>query len=318
VAGGRVLLVGGHNGFGPLRTLEEFTPGEEVDSPGTWRELPPMQSRRCYLSAAVADGRLYALGGTSDGRVLNSFEVFDLEREQWAPWFRNQPSVARRTTLACALHGEGSGQGPVLYVAGGFDSVKDLQSVEGLNLLTHNWERKEAMLQARSYHAMVATSDGIFAIGGQDRNSADKDVDVDESVHGAVSALNDVEFFRFDTENWEHYTPMDIPRQGLAAVCLVTEEGDELVYVCGGCDGESALDAVDILDPKTGKWSPGPPMNVPRSSHALVAVGGRLYAIGGADRGGTLDTFECLDPAEGRWSKPIKMGGAPVEAIADA
>ncbi|CAK0901665.1 unnamed protein product [Prorocentrum cordatum] len=249
---------------------------------------------------------------------MTNKKVFELEREQWAPWFRNQPSLQRRTTLACALHEEGSGNGPVLYVAGGFDNVRDLKSVEGLNLLTHSWERMEPMLQARSYHAMVATSAGIFAIGGQDRSGAEKEVDEVEAVHDAVSALNDVEFFSFETEAWEHHTPMDIPRQGLAAACLVTEEGDELVYVCGGSDGKSALASVDVLDPKTGRWSPGPPMNAARSAHVLVAVGGRLYAIGGADESGVLDTFECLDPTEGRWSKPIKMGGAPVAAITDA
>jgi N-acetylneuraminic acid mutarotase len=320
---GRIFLLGGHTGLALIKTTEVFVPGESIDSEGHWEELPPMQARRAYHSAAVVDGQIIVFGGSCDGRPLNNLEVYNLVLGTWSPWFFNTPSAVRRSYIAVApIPGEELSGRPAqmdrLFVAGGFDGFRDLKSVEVCNLDTQFWERRDTMIQARSYHAMTVTRQGVFVIGGQDRNEpADEYNDLLDNPD-AVSALAHVEFFDFAAEEWRECEPLDVPRQGPAAVTLGTSEDDELVYVCGGSDGVKALSSVVVLDTKTGKWSEAPPMNVPRLAHAAVALNGKVYVFGGHDGVSTLDTYEVFDPAEGRWGPPMKMGGSKAQAVADA
>jgi hypothetical protein len=50
---------------------------------------------------------------------------------------------------------------------------------------------------------------------------------------------------------------------------------------------------VEIYDPTTDKWSPGPPLLYPRSDFAAYTVNGYIYALGG-DNGTPVSILECL------------------------
>uniref|UniRef100_A0A3B4BL20 BACK domain-containing protein n=1 Tax=Periophthalmus magnuspinnatus TaxID=409849 RepID=A0A3B4BL20_9GOBI len=55
----------------------------EFDGNHTWQELVPMCSKRCYVSVALLDGLIYAIGGY-DGEVrLETVERYFLETNQW-------------------------------------------------------------------------------------------------------------------------------------------------------------------------------------------------------------------------------------------
>jgi len=103
-------------------------------------------------------------------------------------------------------------------------------------------------------------------------------------------------------------------------VTLVGEFGEEVVYVCGGSDGEEVLASVEcyVANGEGGAWTAAPPMSTPRISHGAVALRNRLYVFGGSDGQTPLDTFECFDPKEGRWSPPVRMGNFPDLAKAAA
>eukprot|EP00747_Dinoflagellata_sp_TGD_P167747 gnl/TRDRNA2_/TRDRNA2_192771_c0_seq1.p1 gnl/TRDRNA2_/TRDRNA2_192771_c0~~gnl/TRDRNA2_/TRDRNA2_192771_c0_seq1.p1 ORF type:complete len:344 (+),score=60.64 gnl/TRDRNA2_/TRDRNA2_192771_c0_seq1:67-1032(+) len=290
----RIYIVGGHNGESPLRTLESFTPGRSISDRGEWTELPPMLARRAYPAAGVLDGKMFVMGGSSDGRTLNTVEVFDPESNQWAFWFTMPPMQTKRT-----MHASTSAGGR-LFVCGGFDGLRDLTTVECYDPKTNSWSWKDKMNVGRSYLAAVQVRGGIYALGGQDR-----------LAESGPRAHNMVEVFDLYSERWVPVEPLKTGRLGLAGACLVSEDGDEYVYATGGSDGDEVLSSVEVLNVQEGKWYDAPPMGCPRLGHVAMVVDNKLYVMGGFDGKGLVDHFECFDPKLGRWGPLLKLGAEP-------
>ncbi|EFJ25220.1 hypothetical protein SELMODRAFT_99520 [Selaginella moellendorffii] len=85
--GGALYALGGFDVFSKLlvakdgaliRTMERFDPRESV-----WTKMPSMTSKRGSLSAAVLNGRLYALGGFDGSVFLSTVEAFDPRADRW-------------------------------------------------------------------------------------------------------------------------------------------------------------------------------------------------------------------------------------------
>ena len=117
---------------------------------------------------------------------------------------------------------------------------------------------------------------------------------------------------------WSTLAPLGTPRQEVA-----TAELDGRVYVIGGIDGTpSFLSSVEIYDPDTGIFSPGPALPVPLHHTTASAVNGKLYVIGGwSDFFFTpLDVVFELDPQVGSWVPRASMPtarGSPAAAVLD-
>uniref|UniRef100_A0AAV2JIU6 Uncharacterized protein n=1 Tax=Knipowitschia caucasica TaxID=637954 RepID=A0AAV2JIU6_KNICA len=71
--------------MGGFDGTEHFSSMRRLDlATRAWDEMPPMYERRCYVSATVLNGRIYAVGGYN-GRVrLNTAEVFDPQTNRWS------------------------------------------------------------------------------------------------------------------------------------------------------------------------------------------------------------------------------------------
>ncbi len=128
--------------------------------------------------------------------------------------------------------------------------------------------------------------------------------------------------FTYDpaTEYWDVASSLIIPRRynGIA-------EMEDCVWVIGGetripgWSGEGqVLYTVDIYDPASDSWRPGPSMNVARTDPFVVSCNGRIYAIGGAAHNGgpKLDSVESIGPGENAWrfetplTEPTRQGHA--------
>ncbi|CAE8581576.1 unnamed protein product [Polarella glacialis] len=290
---GEVFILGGHDGHMPVKTMESFCPGKEDGDRGEWQELPPMLARRAYPTASLLNNKVYAVGGSADGRTLSTFEVYDVDKKAWDMWFTKPPLQTKRTLHATAV-AEGK-----LYVTGGYDGIRDLKTVEVYDPRTNHWSHStDAMTFSRSYHSLVTCAGSIYAIGGQDRTP-----DGDQPrAHVSVEA------FELYCERWLPAPDLTVGRIGASAVVLADADGHEFIYLSGGSDGETMLSSVERFCPKIGIWEKVPPMALPRLGHTSAVVGGRLYVIGGFDGKVPLDTFECFDPQAWSWSAPLKMG----------
>lgn len=296
VVKGKVYIMGGHNGDTPLKLTEVFVPGEHLDSRGTWRRLPPMQARRTHCSASTLGDMVYVIGGSADGRTLNTFEVFDPARGEWAVWFTKPPMQTKRTMHASAV---ADGR---LFVCGGSEGIRDLAILEEFDLTTGTWIFRDKMASARSYFAMAATGSNLYAIGGQDRRQEE-----------TPRAHCMVERFDLYSERWFEAAPLLQGRVGACAATLTCADDLEYIFVCGGSNGEDVLASMDRFDPRANVWVETPPMNVARVGHAVAVVDNRLYVFGGFDGKEPLDTFECFDPKLNRWGPALKIGFAHVE-----
>lgn len=71
----------------------------------------------------------------------------------------------------------------------------------------------------------------------------------------------------------------------------------------------------DTTGPAGMEWSARAPLPVPRTNHALLAVGGKAYAIGGFS-GSTLSRVDEYDPATNQWTRKADMATARREFAA--
>lgn len=90
---------------------------------------------------------------------------------------------------------------------------------------------------------------------------------------------------------WNEAASMSMPRQEASAVAL-----NGKVYVMGGYNGSSILSSVEIYDPATDTWSPGPTMPGPVLRARAHVIQGKIYVVRPAQ-----DMF-IFDPAMNMWS----------------
>jgi len=55
------------------------------------------------------------------------------------------------------------------------------------------------------------------------------------------------------------------------------------VYICGGFDGASSLNSVEMYDPEMDEWTMVSSMEKHRSASGVVVLDSQIYAIGGHD-----------------------------------
>lgn len=184
------------------------------------------------------------------------------------------------------------------------------------------------MNQIHSYFPAVATENGkIYALGGviSGTTCTDKieeyDIAADEwtellytlpqtmsgmaavELDGAIYIIGGSKLwvngpwisnvYRFFPETGFDTEPIDpLPSaRGFMSAC-VTPDGK--IYVIGGTDDSApALKTVDVYDPATNKWTPGPSLHIARASHTSVVVGTKIYVMGG-----TLDWVTCTNSVE--------------------
>src|SRR5215469_11693367 len=166
-----------------------------------WTTVSPMPERKALLAGATGgDGRIYAIGGTSDdGPPVNSrVYAYDSVADSWAAG-ASLSSPRRNMAAAVDLCG-------VLYVFGGYDFSGPpfaLTIVERYDSSMGTWQRMSAMPTGRQRPAAATAPDGrIYVIGGTDMNFQ-------------TVAVNEV----YDplADQWSSAAPMLSPRTGFAA-----------------------------------------------------------------------------------------------------
>jgi len=166
-----------------------------------------------------------------------------------------------------------------LYIIGGKGEHGDLATVDRFRPLLDSWSpvpRLRPLEQSRCGLQAVALDGFIYAIGGRDSST------------GRV--LDSLQRFDPIQNAWTSLEPMRSRREFHAAAVL-----NQKIYVAGGSDGRTALNAVECFDPRTNTWEVLPPLQVRRLGLALVAVGKQLYAIGGQCGDTALRCVEMLD-----------------------
>jgi N-acetylneuraminic acid mutarotase len=199
---GRVYVAGGYGpDHGQLTTLFAFT-GDG------WTRLAPMPEDRAAGGAAIVNGKLYVVGGTTSspaGRLARRMLVYDIAANRWTT--RRGPTP-REHLGATALGGK-------IYVIGGrtFGFDTNMALVEVFNPRTGKWKRLRPVPGRRGGTGAAATGRSIVSVGG-------------EAPQGTIKTV-----YRYDVRRnrWFRLPNLPTPRHGLGVAAVRGK-----VYVIGG------------------------------------------------------------------------------------
>ncbi|HET7855890.1 MAG TPA: kelch repeat-containing protein [Gaiellaceae bacterium] len=206
---GRVYVVGGYGGEGHARMTTLF-----VLAKGAWTTLTPMPEQRAAGGAAVVNGKLYVVGGTTSAtigapRAANDLAtatlVYDIARDSWS----RAPGPTKREHLGVtALNG-------IIYAVGGRLGGADtnMQVFESFTPSARAWRRLAPVPGRRGGTAVAATGRTIVSVGGETPT---------ETIRTAYA-------YNTRTRRWRRLPNLPTPRHGLGAVAF-----GKRIYVLGG------------------------------------------------------------------------------------
>jgi N-acetylneuraminic acid mutarotase len=142
---------------GSVATHEVYDPGTN-----TWSRARPMITSRNHLGAAVANGRIYVVGGRLNGDFeLRSHEVYDPGTGEWSaiealPTGRSGIAVVSHRNMVYVFGGETFGPSP----------AKTFDEAERYDPATGRWERLPPMPTARHGLGAAPIGDAIYVVSG--------------------------------------------------------------------------------------------------------------------------------------------------------
>jgi len=216
---------------------------------------------------------------------------------QAARWDAKAPMATARTVAA------GGAIGGKLYVIGGTDGSKSLNSLEAYDPQANAWTTRAPMPTARHGAAAAVVGGLLYVVGG---------INQGENRH-----LAGLEVYDPAANSWSIKTPMTVPRYLPRAAAI----GSKL-YVIGGCVGWCAptTDAVEVYDPASDKWTKVRSLAFPRGATDVAVANGRIVVAGGCCGATQSDTslmgsrVEVYDPATDAWTTKnghyVASGGA--------
>ncbi|MBI2076877.1 MAG: hypothetical protein HYT80_00700 [Euryarchaeota archaeon] len=247
---------------------------------GTWTTKAPMPQPTSGASGAVLNGKLYVVGGNSDGSMFS----YDLATNSWStePSF---PSPYRAYAGAAVVAGK-------LYIVGGCESqpgtgpdcgVATVNTMRMFDPATGNWSTRAPMASARLHFATAEIGGMIYVAGG---------------IGAGGSQISSFEVYDPATDMWT--TKASLPGPRVAPYVGVI--GGKL-YLAGGSSGANALETAIVYDPSADAWTAAAPMPQARQTGTSGAVNGRLYVVAGQDAAGSnvRDVWD-YDPATNTWS----------------
>uniref|UniRef100_A0A8C6UVL9 Kelch-like family member 5 n=1 Tax=Neogobius melanostomus TaxID=47308 RepID=A0A8C6UVL9_9GOBI len=232
---------------------------------------PLLQSSRTRPRKATV-GAMFAVGGMDATKGATSIEQYCLRRDTL------QFGVA-------VLDGR-------LYVVGGRDGLKTLNTVECYNPHSKTWSVMPPMSTHRHGLGVAVLEGPMYAVGG----------------HDGWSYLSTVERWDPQARQWSFVASMSTPRSTVGVAVL-----NGKLYAVGGRDGSSCLRSVECFDPHTNRWSSCAPMAKRRGGVGVATWHGFLYAIGGHDAPASSlasrlsDCVERYDPQTDVWTAVAPM-----------
>uniref|UniRef100_A0A2A4K3X6 BTB domain-containing protein n=1 Tax=Heliothis virescens TaxID=7102 RepID=A0A2A4K3X6_HELVI len=292
VLGYCIYVIGGFDGMDYFNSCRCF---DAVSK--SWREVAPMNARRCYVSVAVLGETIYAMGGYDGHHRQNTAERFNHRTNQWslvAP-MNAQRSDASAAALDSrdfddveevdpagprAYHGTAV-LGYCIYVIGGFDGMDYFNSCRCFDAVSKSWREVAPMNARRCYVSVAVLGETIYAMGGYDGHHRQ----------------NTAERFNHRTNQWSLVAPMNAQRSDASAAAL-----DNKIYITGGFNGQECMNSVEVYDPDTNQWTNLAPMRSRRSGVSCIAYHNKIYVIGGFNGISRMCSGEVYDPAANTWA----------------
>jgi parallel beta-helix repeat protein len=225
----------------------------------TWEEKASMPTARGFLTTAVINDTIYAIGGgypTSTKKV----EAYDPVTNTWA---------TKADMLNNRLGMEAAVVDGIIYIFGGNYNQHNCQAY---NPNTNIWEEKAPIPDGSGGGVSVTAYNGLIYIFGG-------------STYSPWAPLSKVYVYNPQTDT---YTPKkDMPT---ARFKLQTYLVGEKIYAIGGSQSQNtSVSTVEVYDPVADTWETKPNMPHNRAWFTGAVVNDKIYIIGGTPNWSTPD-----------------------------
>lgn len=148
------------------------------------------------------------------------------------------------------------------------------------------WRGPDLPLALTNLTAAVECADVIYVFGGSYREMQGQTSQVSNRVFACAPPYT----------GWQERAPMQISAGNVTPVVV-----SDHIYVIGGYDGENAHAITQVYDPRTDRWTFGPPPPRRLSAHAAAAIGDRIFCFGDYQ---VQTSLLALDIGAGEWREP--------------
>jgi DNA-binding CsgD family transcriptional regulator/N-acetylneuraminic acid mutarotase len=252
----RVYAIGGKTAEGVTDSVLAY----EAQS-GGWTEVARKPTAVTEASAASLFGEIFVPGGRlADGQPTDILEVYSPTNDAWRIAQSLPQPIAGGLTLS---------DGSFLYLFGGWDGEKYLDTAYAYDPVQDRWQPLPPMSHARAHLAGASLIGNLYAVGGFD----------------GENILAVCEQFNPQTETWQSCPDMLQPRARAGAATILNK-----LYVVGGeqTAGETAPFS-ELFDPVGQQWTI---LNTPVLANATTwaklgaaHVETTLYMLGGEQDG---------------------------------
>jgi N-acetylneuraminic acid mutarotase len=272
-----------------------------------WKKAAPFPKPDEELYGAAANGKMYVMGGWSDGKAGGFNYEYDPATDKWVEK-KSMPRPAHHAAMA-TLNGK-------IYVFGGFvppanttvplgAAWQPINDVWVYDPAGDSW-KSLAPMPTRRGSALASEAGGqIYVMGGATTVEASKDSFF--TAYGPARVLTTNEVYDPATNKWESRTPMTVARNHAYGGVV-----NGKIYVIGGRTGHAFIlsatntDAVEAYSPVTDSWSaPRERMPYARSGGAWGTDGKLIYVAGGeiTTNGlvGAYNGIQAYDPSINAW-----------------
>jgi len=258
----------------------------------TWEKPGPNAPERRYEAQGLAlDGKLYVFGGFLSGTAAGlEAAVFDLATRTWSTL---SPMPETLT------HAGRASDGRYLYFAGGFIGDGPGPSVDHVwkyDPELDAWTELPPLPADRGGGALALLDGKLHFFGGAVHLEGEEYFSADYGDHWTLALAN-------PSRGWTALAPLPNPRNHLGG-CAVNGR----IFAIGGqhLNDETAGDqpSVDIYDPASDRWSPGPdlPLPVGHLTSNTIAYRERVLVVSGVSYDSrSLDTVFELGPELTAW-----------------
>jgi N-acetylneuraminic acid mutarotase len=278
--------------FGALLALALLIPACADGAAPSWKRGAALPLARGEVAAAVAEGRIYVVGGfTADGANSTRVEAYSPSTNTWRQEADLPLSVDH--TMAAGYRGR-------VYVAGGYGA--DRGQLSSLFSFTGDgWARLAPMPEPRAAGGAAIVNGKLYVVGGTKPGS---------QRLARTMLVYDIARNRWATRGGP------TPREHLGVAALGGR-----VYVVGGRTAgfDTNMALVERFNPRTGHWSRLRRVPGRRGGTGLAGTGRWLVSVGGEAPPGTIRTVYRFDVRRGRWSRlpnlPTPRHGLGVAAV---
>jgi hypothetical protein len=172
VVGDKIYLIGGKKHLGVDPYYSEVDVNEAYDPVNdAWTTKSPMPASGFGYASAVADGKIYVIGGAHkfwtewDISDLNSNRVYNPENDSWSV-SANLPTAVSYAAAAATADFVAPKR---IYVFGGHTQASNASGlVQAYDVATNAWRSGASMPTGRLYSGVAVVNDVLYAIGGFD------------------------------------------------------------------------------------------------------------------------------------------------------